>query len=134
MEPLQTNQSIVLGDLDSQSCVEIEVIEIEDALSEIEDALSEIEDKDPEESSDGGDQSDTGPREKWDPHAGLKLSRWDGKASDGELDFEDNLPSGAMFEMNDVMVKMVAELEDAQDPDWLLTAERKKVAAREKGD
>ena len=127
MEPHQTNQSIALGDLDSQSCVEIEVIEIEDDSSE-------IEDEDPEESSDGGDQSDTGPRKKWDPHAGLKPSRRDGKASDGKLDFEDDLPSGAAFEMNDAMVKMVAKLEDARDLDWLPTAERKKMAARKKGD
>jgi hypothetical protein len=107
--------------------------EIEDALSEIEDALSEIEDKDPEESSDGGDQSDTGPRKNWDPHAGLKPSKRDGKALDGEPDVEDNLPYTVAFGVNNAMVAMVVDLEEARDLDWLPAAERKKLETRKKG-
>lgn len=88
----------------------------------------------PDEPSDGGDESDTGPAELWDPHTGLKPSELDGEASDGDVDIEDDLPYGGALEVNDAMIEMIIELEDARDLDWLPPAERKKLAKLKKGD
>jgi len=58
----------------------------------------------------------------------------DGEASDGDVDIEDDLPYGAAFELNNAMIQMIIELEDARDLDWLPLAEQRKLAMRNKGD
>ncbi|SRR6266581_1114724 len=87
-----------------------------------------------DEESDDGDESDTGPAGLWNPRSGLKPSELDGEASDGDVDIEDDLPYGAAFELNNAMIQMIIELEDARDLDWLPLAEQRKLAMRNKGD
>jgi len=53
---------------------------------------------------------------KWDPHAGMKPSRWDDCASDGELELEDDLPYGGAI-VNRRMTDMMANLGD--NDEWL---------------
>jgi len=87
-----------------------------------------------DEESDDGDESDTGPAGLWNPCSSLKPSELDGEASDGDVDIKDDLPYGAAFELNNAMIQMIIELEDARDLDWLPLAEQRKLAMRNKGD
>ena len=73
---------------------------------------------------DEGNWSDTGPAQLWNPH-GLKPSKEDGDASDGDVVIEDDLPYGAAFQVNDNLVDMLVEMEDARDLDWLPPKEQK---------
>jgi len=84
---------------------------------------------------DDDDPSDTGNPELWDPHAGLKPSRLDGCASDGEVEIEDDLPYGGARELNGAMVDMMLDLGDydERDLDWLPPKEQRKLEARKKG-
>jgi hypothetical protein len=79
--------------------------------------------------------SDTGNRKLWDPHAGLKPSKRDGRASDGEVEIKDDLPYGGKKEVNGAMVDMMLELDDYDDRDieWLPPKEQRKLEARKKG-
>jgi hypothetical protein len=74
---------------------------------------------------DDGNLSDTSPAQLWNPHVGLKPSEENGDASDGEVVIEDNLPYGATFEVNDNLIKMLIEMKDAHDLDWLPPKEKK---------
>jgi|SRR6266850_283367 len=80
-----------------------------------------------------GNQSDTGPVELWNPHVGLKPSKEDGDASDGEVIIEDDLPYGAMFQVNNNLIEMLIEMEDARDLDWLPPKDWKRLEMRKKG-
>jgi hypothetical protein len=84
---------------------------------------------------DDDDPSDTGNPELWDPHAGLKPSRLDGCASDGEVEIKDDLPYGGARELNSAMVDMMLNLGDydERDLDWLPPKEQRKLEARKKG-
>jgi len=84
--------------------------------------------------SDDSDESDTGPANLWNPHTGLKPLELDGDALDSEIDLDGNLPYGATFKVNDLMMEMMISLEDAQDLDWLPAEEQKRLANRKKGD
>jgi hypothetical protein len=64
----------------------------------------------------------------------LKPSEEDGDTSDGEVNVEDDLPYGTAFEVNNAMVKMIVNLEDKGDLDWLPFAERRKLEMKKKGD
>ena len=68
---------------------------------------------------------------RWNPHAGMKPSRLDDFALDGELELEDDLPCGGASEANDPMVNMMADLGD--DDEWLPWREQMKKDARIKG-
>jgi hypothetical protein len=97
---------------------------------------SESSARDPDSNPDSGNESeDTGDRQDWDPHAGMKPSRQDGHASDDELDLEDDLPYGADIEVNGTMVDLMCELgdNDPRDVDWLPPKERQKLEQRVKG-
>jgi hypothetical protein len=73
------------------------------------------------------DQSDTSPRKLWNPHSGLKPSEEDREASDGK---DNNLPHSAV---NNMMVEMIANLEDDCDLDWLPFKERQKLERKKTG-
>jgi hypothetical protein len=79
--------------------------------------------------------SDTGDPKLWDPHAGLKLSKHNGCALDGEVKIEDNLTYGGAREVNGVMVDMMLDLGDydKRDIEWLPPKEQRKLEARKKG-
>jgi hypothetical protein len=79
--------------------------------------------------------SDTGDPKLWDPHAGLKPSKHDGCASDGEVEIEDDLPYGGAREVNGAMVDMMLDLGnyDERDVEWLPPKEQRKLEARKKG-
>ena len=88
--------------------------------------------------SDGDDEddsSDTGNPRLWDAHAGMKPSRLDGCASDGEVEIEDDLPHGGAKELNSAMIDMMLDLGDydERDNEWLPPKERIKLEARKKG-
>jgi len=81
-----------------------------------------------------GNWSDTGPAQLWNPHVGLKPSEEDGDASDGKVVIEDDLPYGATFEVNDNLIEMLIEMEDAHDLLWLPPKEQKQLEMRKKGE
>jgi hypothetical protein len=64
----------------------------------------------------------------------LKPSKEDGDASDGDVVIEDDLPYGAAFQVNDNLVDMLVETEDARDLDWLPPKEQKRLEMRKKGE
>ena len=64
----------------------------------------------------------------WNPHAGMKPSRLDDFASDGELELEDELPYGGTIKENDPMVNIMADLGD--NGEWLPWNEWVKKDAR----
>ena len=84
---------------------------------------------------DNDNPSDTGDPKLWDPHAGLKPSQLDGRASDGEVEIEDDLPYEGAKELNGVMIDMMLDLGDYDkcDREWLPPKEWKKLVARKKG-
>ncbi len=84
---------------------------------------------------DNDNPSDTGDPKLWDPHAGLKPSQLDGRASDGEVEIEDDLPYGGAKELNGTMIDMMLDLGnyDKRDGEWLPPKEQKKLVARKKG-
>src|SRR6266851_7341532 len=79
--------------------------------------------------------SDTGNPKLWDPHAGMKPSKRDGHALDGEVEIEDNLPYGGAKEVNSAMVDMMLDLGDydERDAEWLPPKEQRRLEARKKG-
>jgi len=83
----------------------------------------------------GNESEDTGTRQHWDPHAGMKPARRDRYASDGEVELEGDLPYGASIEVNVAMIDLMGELrdDDPRDLDWLPPKERKKLEQRIKG-
>jgi len=78
-------------------------------------------------------ESDTGTRELWDPHAGLKPSERDDRASDAEIEIEDDLPPGGDQEVSTAMVNMMIGLEERDDGEWLPPSLRKKIKPRKTG-
>jgi hypothetical protein len=69
--------------------------------------------------------SDTGLAQLWNPYVGLKPLEENGDASDDEVVIEDDLSYDATFEINDNLIKMLIEMEDAHDLDWLPPKEKK---------
>ena len=87
-----------------------------------EELFSSPESSDLDSDAGSGDESeDTGNRRSWDPHAGMKPSRWHGYGSEDEVNLEDELPYGAAIEVNSAMVNLMWELsdEDPRDGEWL---------------
>jgi len=78
-------------------------------------------------------ESNTGARDLWDPHAGLKPSERDDLASDGSIKVEDDLPPEGDEEVLAAMVNMMVDLEEHEDGEWLPPRLRKRVKARKKG-
>jgi len=83
---------------------------------------------------DDGDESDTGLANLWNPHTSLKPSELDEEALDGEVGLEGDLPYGTTIKVNDLMMEMMIDLEDARDLDWLPLEERMRLKNRQKGD
>jgi len=73
----------------------------------------------------------TGDPTLWDPHAGMKPSKLDNCASNGELELEDELPYRGTIEVNDPMLNMMFDLCD--DDKWLPLREQIKADTRIKG-
>jgi hypothetical protein len=84
-------------------------------------------------SEDGDSESDTSAQELWDPHASLKPSERDDCASDANIKMEDDLPPGGDKEVSTAMVKMMVDLEECEDGEWLPPRLRKKIKARKIG-
>jgi hypothetical protein len=96
----------------------------EDFTEELDAAIPKSRDPDCD-SDDGYDSKDTGNRQDWDPHAGMKPSHLDGCMSDDEVDLEDDLPYGADIEVNGPMIDFMLEHgnEDLDDLNWLPSGE-----------
>lgn len=67
----------------------------------------------------------------WDLPVGMKPSKLDDCASDGELELEDNLPYGGMIKVNNPMLDIMFDLCD--DDKWLPLREWIKADTRIKG-
>ena len=106
----------------------------EDLFDEWRSAIPEFSDSDRDPDT-GNENEDTGERRHWDPHAGMKPSRQDGYASDGEVELVGDLPYGASIEVNIAMIDLMCELgdDDPRDLDWLPPSERKKLEQRMRG-
>jgi len=65
------------------------------------------------------EESDTSAPELWDPHAGLKPLVLDGHVSDANMEMEEDLPPGGEEEVHASMVKMMVNLEQCDDGEWL---------------
>jgi len=76
--------------------------DLTEELSSSESSASEDEDC-------GNESKDTGKRQSWDPHTGMKPSRQHGCGSDNEVDLEveDDLPYGTATEVNSSMVELM---------------------------
>src|SRR6266853_4654845 len=65
------------------------------------------------------DKSDTSAPKLWDPHASLKPSELDSHVSDADMEMEEDLPPGGEEEVCASMVKMMVNLEQCNDGEWL---------------
>jgi len=65
------------------------------------------------------DESDTGAPELWDPHAGLKLLELDSHVLDADMEMEEDLPPGGEEEVCAFMVKIMVDLEQCDNGEWL---------------
>jgi len=65
------------------------------------------------------DESNTGAPKLWDPYASLKPSELDGHVLDANIEMEKDLPPGGEEEVCAPMVKMMVDLEQHDDGEWL---------------
>jgi hypothetical protein len=63
----------------------------------------------------------------------LKPSEKDDRASDADIEMEDDLPPGGDEEVSIAMVNMTVDLEERDDGEWLPPGLRKRMKARKKG-
>jgi hypothetical protein len=65
----------------------------------------------------------------------LKPSPLDDRASDADIEMEDDLPYGADIELSGTMVDMMVDLDDGdtRDSEWLPLREQRKLDARKTG-